>query len=573
MVKPLLALLGLIGLAGAVQAATHTAPAPVPVSVSKPVSQPASVTLSVSAPRPLPAPNALRLTVLTPHPEWGRPLRLLLSGPAQPAPADGQGPALDLGAWAHDVAVLAVETRSSGTGQVQHLLTLSPRRSGKLSLPALHLGHRHSAPLTLHIAAPTLHGQPLDVHLTLPHGVVWQGQQALVTVRIDSPARYARLDSPGATARAGIRLFTLPATRHARRNGGSRLETGWALFPEAATPPHTTRNVPPQDDGTTRRTVALPPVRYLIDGVPRFTFYLPRLHLRIRPLPEYVPPGTPVGRLRIETLRSPGVLVREAHLQFWRLRLRGYGIPAGALPALDQHLSGGQSINLLDTTRTVRRLRKATGLISEVDYTLPFTTRRSGWLSLPRLSLRYFDPLDGRLKTLDSRAPGLLSLNLFWMAVLALALLGALGWTAWQITRAVLQRRRTRRARRLALQALDASQDIPALRAALQQLARAEAWPGNLSLMQWWQHWSRHYAPQAGLAHTLEQLSQACYSGRGEGGQTPQRPARELAELKWRLRFYLRAPHRARTPWRWPGRALVQRWGHRTHFRRLPPMR
>lgn len=504
--------------------------------------------------------DGLTLTLLTTHPQWGRPLRLRLTAPGK---LPGQRLAdINLDAWRQNFALLGTQSGLDRDGHPQRLITLSARRSGNVTLPALHLGAWRTAPRSLAIARPLLGTHPVTLKIHLPQGVLWQGQQALITVRVDSPIRYARLDTPAPNTDR-VRLLTLPATRRYRANG-SQLATGWALFPENIDSA-AWRSVGASED-TRTTTVSLPPVRYLVDGVPRFTFYLPRLRLRVRPLPEYVPPGTPVGRLVIDTRARPHGLVREGRLYFWRLRLQGIGIPGAQLPALDTHLSGGPAIVVLNSTRVARRRLTDKGLSSEVDYTVSFKTRRVGWLQLPRPTLRYFDPLDGHLKTLTATSIDVVSLNLFGFMALILAGVGGLGWATRRGAQALRRRHRARHARRLALRSVVNSHDAGMLRHALDQLARAEGWPGNLSLAQWWHYWSTRYAPATGLAQTLQRLSRACYGAHC----ATRHPDSQLIDLKWHLQFYLRAPRRNRPEPRRPRHRLAHWLARRAGFRRLP---
>ncbi len=503
----------------------------------------------------------LTLTLLTTHPQWGRPLRLRLTAPGKPP---GQRLAnINLDAWRQDFALLRTQSSPDRDGHPQRLITLSARRSGTLTLPALHLGTWRSAPRSLSIARPMLGTHPLVLKIHLPQGVLWQGQQALITVQVDGPIRYARLDTPTPNTDR-VRLLTLPATRRHRANG-SRLTTGWVLFPENIDSA-TWRNVGASGD-TRATTVSLPPVRYLVDGVPRFTFYLPRVRLRVRPLPEYVPPGTPVGRLIIDTRSRPHGLVREGRLYFWRLRLQGIGIPVAQLPALDTHLSGGHAIVVLNSTHVVHRRLTGKGLSSAVDYTLSFKAHRTGWLQLPRPILRYFDPRDGRLKTLATHSIDVVSLNLFGFMALILTGVGGLGWATWYGAQALCRRHRARHARRLALRSVVNSHDAGGLRNALDQLARAEGWPGNLSLAQWRQYWSSRYAPAAGFTQTLQRLSRACYGERCG----IRHPDAQLIDLRWHVQFYLHAPRRDRPEPHRPRHLLAHWLARRTGFRRLPP--
>lgn len=501
--------------------------------------------------------KGLMLALLTPHPQWGRPLRLQLY-PARPGTTALPLGRIDLTPWQEDFAILASEPGRRADGRAQLTLTLAPRRSGRLTLPPLHLGTRHSAALYLDIAPPRLDGQPLTVRLELPPGTLWQGQQAVARVHIDSPRRFARLDSPPPATDTALPLLGLPATRQPDPAGGSRLETGWVLFaePAARTTGTASGTIPARTGNANASTIMLelPPVRYLIDGVPRLTFYLPRLRLRLHPLPEYVPPATPVGRLDLLPATPPGHWLRTGHLQFWRLRLRGAGIAPQNLPDVSAHLRGGRDIVLLDSTRRLQHRLDSHGLTGEANYTLSFKTRRSGWLQLPQLHLRYFDPADGRLKTLLSPARGVLSLNLFWLLALLAVTGAATAWLLWHGARSMQRRYRTRQARQQALQALRTSRDVGQLRAALHRLARAEGWPDNLSLGQWRQHWMCRYRSAAGLAPTLARLERACYGGQDES---------DFADLRWHLQFYLRAPLRR------PGHRQMRLCGLRQRWRQV----
>lgn len=182
--------------------------------------------------------------------------------------------------WEHEVAIRRGYTRRDG--DVQRLrLRLTPRRAGTLTLPPLQLGGAVSEPLLISVQLPHIAGVALEPNWRVSPTEGWQYQERIAQLSITVP--------PGVTLRPvvtppvgeGIAVATLPPTHQGTGDGGTRYAYHWLLRPRLS--------------GEQPLTPA--GLKLMQDGVPRWDFHFPHLPLSARPIPSYVTPTVPVGRL------------------------------------------------------------------------------------------------------------------------------------------------------------------------------------------------------------------------------------------------------------------------------------
>jgi hypothetical protein len=405
--------------------------------------------------------------------ELGQPLSGALHTrgiPQAPTPEDLKP--LEQGFSLQDIGT--VETSEvEGATRSRLPFTLYPRQSGTLTLPALAIAGRHSETLSVEVAPAQAQGVPLAVTAMVATTNPWVREQVLITMEVITPDRFASLaieppQLPGfeviALAGERTRLETAEGER-------TRLRSGLALF--ALTP------------GT--RRLRLPPVHYRLDGGTRRLFPLPEPELEVKPLPPYVPPTLPVGRVRIDSALEGGGVGLPHELGFWQLRLEADAVPPGWLPPLQRSLVNNEQIRFLPPQSEYSAAANVGGVNARVVHRVPFSALGDGRLALPTLTVDYFDPATGRLERAVHQPPRPLVLGIparVAIGVLALAL--AL-WALPGLWRRAVARWRCRRERGAALEALGLAEDDAALRAALRRYAAAAGGSPNISLsaLQW----------------------------------------------------------------------------------------
>lgn len=193
-------------------------------------------------------------------------------------PADLDG--LVVTPWERDVAIRRGYARRDG--DVQRLrLRVTPRRAGALVLPPLRLGSAVSAPLNVVVQVPRVAGVALAPEWQIGPGDGWQHQERTASLTVTLPAG-AELRPVVTPPRGdGLAVVTLPPTQQGTADGRTRYTYHWLLRPRLAG----------------EQSLDPAGLQLMHDGVPRWAFEFPLSRLSARPLPGYITPTVPVGRL------------------------------------------------------------------------------------------------------------------------------------------------------------------------------------------------------------------------------------------------------------------------------------
>lgn len=393
--------------------------------------------------------------------------------------------------------VLETEQADSETDLPHYRLdfTLYPRRSGTLTIPPLEFADSRSEALTVEVSPALSQGEALAVTPAISTIRPWVREQVLVTLEVITPDTLASLaiEPPELPGFEVIPLNSERERIETAQGERTRLRSGLALF--ALTP------------GS--HAISLPPLRYRLDGGTRKRLPLPAFELEVKPLPPYVPPTLPVGKVSIDSSLEPRGLLRTRQLGFWHIALRADAVPPHWLPPLQPLLGSNDDVRLSPPRREYSTAADSRGVHARLDYRVPFHPLSDGRVALPELALDYFDPQSGRLERVVHRPPRPLSLGLVARLLLAALLLAVLLWSVPRVWRRGKALWRCRRERRAALIALSHAEDVAALRAALRRYAAADGSPGNITLTHWWQ---RHGGSLP--AETMVTLAAASYGGR-----------------------------------------------------------
>ncbi|HED17712.1 MAG TPA: hypothetical protein ENI64_12980, partial [Gammaproteobacteria bacterium] len=278
----------------------------------------------------------------------------------------------------------------------------------------------------------------------------------------------------------------------------AKLQAGWIMYPIA--------------DGSYE--IKLPDIQYELNGVIRYSIPIPAFSVSVQALPAYVPPTLPVGKLTIEQ-RYADRLINTNTLGYWKLTLKGDGIPAQWLPAVLRQIKSNDDIRYSPVTSERSNTAGVNGMQSQVLHTVPLKALSNGTLDLPALRVQYFDPADGRLKTLAiEKQNNIYALSYFWRIIVLLILGGLLykslkwlkefGHKKWLKRKLLMQ----------AMHQIGQARTVCEIRPALNLIALAENWPDNLSISAWYCLWNSKYRAQEDLDSLVANLSLACYSNR-----------------------------------------------------------
>lgn len=441
----------------------------------------------------------LSLIVNKTETQLGKPLRAELV-----AVDSGQAlAALDLQPLRENFGVVTEESASNLSdsrwpGQsVQVLrLLLYPRQTGELRLPVLRLGETHSEAQNILVSDGSISGAPIGVVTHLSTNSPWERQRVVLQLEVTTPDLFSALEAAAPLQAPDFDVEPLPREREQRGAGAEKravLRLGWVLSPRTA--------------GS--HNIDLPAIRYNLSGRAERIYYFPTARLHVRPLPPYVPPTLPVGKVSVTSSLSSNDVLYPDTLTYWTVTVDGETVTPRGLPPILRQLESGDRLRFLaiDSQRTWQAETRR----SQVVHHIPFKPLASGRLALPELHLQYFDPDTGRLVRINHTPPRPWVLSLTWRvvigAVLALLASGLLV-LLFRVVRRALQHHRERNA---ALAAIRRAKDARQLRQALESVAHAEGFPPNLSLREWAAHWRARHRANPDFDHLVSRLSRACY--------------------------------------------------------------
>jgi hypothetical protein len=386
-------------------------------------------------------------------------------------------------------------------------LKMYPRQTGKLLIPAFTLDKISSDEKELKIIDAMNKGTNILLDSNLSSTKVWQREQILVSLTLSTAEEFATIKL-GDMPVDGIEITALPVKRvwTENENGGkSTITAGWSLLPLRP--------------GSSE--IELPPIEYHLSGVVRRVFHLPKVKLKVRPLPSYLPPTIPVGKINIHSsITSEGLtskrLLYTDDLAYWNISIESKSLTPYWLPPILRQIQSSDSIQFFPATSHRSMQPDNMGVHGQVNHTIPFKPLKNGYIDLPSLKIQYFDPTTGRLETLvhPAKKPfsaGIISrlLAILLLAVIILTLLVA-------IFRHLRKRIRYGRLHQQAMERIRQANTPRDVVTGLRLAGVAEGWPANLSLTDWLARWKKKYQSDPALDQTLESLALLHYGDENE---------------------------------------------------------
>ena len=371
-------------------------------------------------------------------------------------------------------------------------LLLYPRQMGELKLPPLQLGDTHSDAQAIRVSEGFKGDAPITVATHVSTASPWERQQTVLQLQITTPDMFATLEAAGTLQMPGVDIVPLKIERE-QRASGAVLRLGWVLSAQTAG----------------ARDIDLPPVRYNLSGRTERIYYFPKTPLHIRPLPPYIPPTMPVGKVSIASIVSPDAMLSPDTLAYWTVTVQGETVSPRDLPPVLRQVESSERVRFLSANS--ERTWLADAQRSQIVHRIPFKPLANGRLTLPVIHLQYFDPDTGRLARVSHTPPRPLVLDIAWRVVISGALSIFSLWLClrlYRLTRRVLEHRRQHNA---ALAAIQQASDARQLRRALESVAQAEGFPANLSLREWAEEWRTRHRAGPAFDELMARLSQACY--------------------------------------------------------------
>jgi hypothetical protein len=359
----------------------------------------------------------------------------------------------DLRQWADDFFIdvrdSTTENLLSGAIRTTQQLRLYPRAVGEAVLERIALGGAVAGPLRVTVVPTVRNGiDGTPRWIPLPENV-WQGQ----------------------TFEIGVDAALMHPSNH-------------IAFEDVVLPGFDTKPLPRQTDSLDGievvrlrwRVTALQPGRHRLELPPieqrgrgRWRFFLRAPEVRVVPLPSYLPPSVPVGKVTLES-----ALLEDEGRRVWQVRVRNPGRLPDASYGLRAALANAAGIDPERIEISEVETDPVTGIALQ-RYRALLPDWSFGWGAGPAITLRYFDTGTGQLTETTTWLP-----PAWRMPAYAAVVLSAVGMLLLAAS-VVLPLRATRRwlARRQFRQQVDLAPNAHALRRLLITST------GHLTLTDW----------------------------------------------------------------------------------------
>lgn len=379
------------------------------------------------------------------------------------------------------------------TVQILHL-KLYPRKTGRLTIFALNIDNTQSKAIDI----KSHKGKTSVPKVSFSSGSPYIRQQIITTVNVISTDSTSRLSISKDENISGFESQPLAFKRTKQKDGRYRLQIGWALTALKSG----------------AQQLQLPAVEYSVSGVSRKRFFLPSTVLKVKPLPDYLPPTIPVGKISIQSQLKQRYFLSTNALYYWELTLKGQLNNSYRLPPVLRQIKNNSEMSFLpiNSQRSINTTNIS--LTSSVSHSIPFKPSASGLLSFPQIHLKYFEPESGTIKTVTHQANNIFVLSLFWKIVTSILTLLFLAWLFVQGRIKWRRHQFTKLKYQQAITLLTEQESARAIRESLKLIAEAEYWNTNLTITQWCQLWKKKYQTDSDFETNCNALSNLCYQSK-----------------------------------------------------------
>lgn len=244
-----------------------------------------------------------------------------------------------------------------------------------------------------------------------------------------------------------------------------------------------------------QQSVELPVISLMLSGRAIQQIKIEPLSLQVKHLPDYLPPGFPVGTISLSDRYDsnaflPFIFLTD-NLASYQLKINTTGLHADFIPDYSKYLRDSD-IRLLPVMEKTENHSADIGYVKTQTLTMPVLLNNSGLHSFAPLRVLSFNPATGKIVSAYFSPAKFLSLNVFLHLLLLVLLLASVYW----LTKLMVRIKINTVSRRYAWQQICQSQDSHDLSRALRQLPASHAMlrqlppqPVNMSLSQWAAGW------------------------------------------------------------------------------------
>lgn len=367
-----------------------------------------------------------------------------------------------------------------------------PRYIGKIIIPPLNINNLYTKKNEIVVNV----GETGDPKISLSTNMPYERQQFILNISIKSDNSTSRLSIREDFKINGFESTALPFNRIKEENGTYINSIGWALTALKSG----------------EQNIVLPPVEYSVSGVLRKQFYLQHNIINIKPLPSYIPPTLPIGKISLESQTPYTWLIQTDTLAYWEINIRGEVSNPYRLPAVLRQIRSNSHFQFLPVSSKHLNETSNNNLLSVSNHTIPFKALNSGFLKLPDLTIQYFDPIKGGIKQITYVSSRIFVLGLFWQIILGSFMLYLIYNLFNAIYRKTIKLKTSNKKRTKALGYLQKIKNTKQMKESLQLIAEAEYWPKNMTISQWGDNWKKKYQVSDSFDDLMQKTSSFLYS-------------------------------------------------------------
>lgn len=303
-----------------------------------------------------------------------------------------------------------------------------------------------------------------EVELSLSKSTVWQREQVIATLTVKSKDTLSRIEAEEFEQEG---FFILPAEIERTENDeGVETTLKWILFPYLAE----------------EKKLEFPRIRYRPSTSRPRSLKLPEQLLKVRPLPIYVPPTMPVGKVTLKQDWQNGFIITAKKLFDWNITAESSHVTPQTLPAISRQLTSSKSLEVFPNAKEIEQSIDETGVTLFQNYQIPVKGNVFGWLALPNIEIQYFDPNNGRLKKISTDNPKVLVIHAWMIWVMLILFAYLLYWLASRYLPKITAWLTSNKIKKKALKDLNGANNYQQIKQSLSEYSLATGKKSNTAL-------------------------------------------------------------------------------------------
>lgn len=383
-----------------------------------------------------------------------------------------------------DFVIVGTDIQEQGKSQFMSL-RLYPLKAGLISIPPLSFAGLRSKALNLVIleSSPDISRVLVHTGFASSHFVERQAVYFYVDVHHDGGLQW---QPPRAPVTPDAHIRPLPPIQAVTNSDGTvKQRYAYSLMPLRS--------------GSIK--ISWPLLEASKFGEP-LRYAIPSINLDVVAIPRYLPLHVPVGKVIVTASRSAAEVKINQPFN-WEFVIQGTGLSEEALSKL---LDFPESNALKIYPPQIEIQENNSAVLQTAKFTVPVVPLKSGAISLPKITLPYYDPQLGRIEAAAVpdgvvRVFSPVTQWLWWVAssLVICLVLGLILWKAVVYFRQFF-------AERAWLKRLATAQDVRSLRHAL----LAPNYQGTLK--QWLARYQKQFGENAALQHQIERLDHISFN-------------------------------------------------------------